>query len=401
MAGGAAHLEGDLWMKLADRMSRIGTESAFDVLARARALEAEGRDIVHLQIGEPDFDTPAHITEAGIQALRDGYTHYGPALGLPQLRDAIAEHIATTRGIDVERGNVCVSPGGKPIMFWTIMALCEEGDEVIVPDPSYPIYESMARVVGATVVPLPILEERNFTFAPEDLAARLTPKTKLVVLNSPANPTGGLFDKTDIEGIANVLRDHDCYILSDEIYSRMLYGGEHYSVAAEPGMKDRTIILDGFSKTYAMTGWRLGYGVFPLDLIPHIDRLAVNSVSCTNAATQMAGVAALTGPQECVTEMVAEFEKRRDYIVDGLNAIPGISCKKPLGAFYVFPNVTGLGLPSKVLADRILDEAGVAVLTGTAFGEYGEGYLRLSYANSIPNIQKALDRIGALAKTLV
>jgi aspartate/methionine/tyrosine aminotransferase len=388
-------------MKLAERMSRIGTESAFDVLARARALEAEGREIVHLQIGEPDFDTPAHVTEAGIQALRDGYTHYVPALGIPQLRDAIAQHISETRGINVQRGNVCVAPGGKPIMFWTIMALCEEGDEVIIPDPSYPIYESMARVVGATVVPLPILENRGFTFAPEDLAARLTPKTKLVVLNSPANPTGGFFDKTDIEQIANILRDHDCYILSDEIYSRILYSGEHYSLAAEPDLQDRTIILDGFSKTYAMTGWRLGYGIFPDELIPHIDRLAVNSVSCTNAATQMAGVAALTGPQDCVTQMVAEFEKRRDFIVDGLNAIPGITCQKPLGAFYVFPNVSGLGLPSKQLEDRLLQEAGVAVLSGTAFGQFGEGYLRLSYANSIPNIQKALDRIAALAKTLV
>ena len=388
-------------MKLAERMSRIGTESAFDVLARARALEAEGREIVHLQIGEPDFDTPAHVTEAGIQALRDGYTHYVPALGIPHFRDVIAEYVSKTRGITVGRQNVVVSPGGKPIMFWAIMALCEEGDEVIVPDPSFPIYESMTRVVGATVVPLPILEERNFTFSAEDLAARLTPKTKLVIMNSPANPTGGVLDKTDIEAIANVLRDHDCYILSDEIYSRMLYSGEHYSVAAEPDLLDRTIILDGFSKTYAMTGWRLGYGIFPEELVPHIDRLAVNSVSCTNAATQMAGVAALTGPQDCVDAMVAEFETRRDYIVDGLNAIPGITCKKPLGAFYVFPNVTGLGLSSKELADKILDEAGVAVLSGTAFGGYGEGYLRLSYANSIPNIQKALDRIGALAKTLV
>jgi len=387
-------------MKLADRMSRIGTESAFDVLARARALEAEGRDIVHLQIGEPDFDTPAHVTEAGIQALRDGYTHYVPALGIPALRDVIADYISKTRGISVGRQNVCVAPGGKPIMFWTIMALCQEGDEVIVPDPSYPIYESMARVVGAKVVPLPILEERNFTFAAEDLAARLTPRTKLVVLNSPANPTGGMLDKTDIEAVADVLRDHDCYILSDEIYSRILYSGEHYSVAAEPDLLDRTIILDGFSKTYAMTGWRLGYGIFPEDLMPHIDRLAVNSVSCTNAATQMAGIAALTGPQDCVERMVEEIERRRDYIVDGLNAIPGITCQKPLGAFYVFPNVTGLGLPSKVLADRILAEAGVALLSGTAFGGYGEGYLRLSYANSIPNIQKALDRIAALAKTL-
>jgi aspartate aminotransferase len=397
----AARLEGDSCMKLADRMSRIGTESAFDVLARARALEAEGREIVHLQIGEPDFDTPAHVTEAGIQALRDGYTHYVPALGIPQFRDVIAEYVSKTRGITVERQNVCVAPGGKPIMFWAIMALCEEGDEVIVPDPSFPIYESMTRVVGAKVVPLPILEERNFTFAAEDLAARLTPKTKLVILNSPANPTGGVLDKTDIEAVANVLRDHDCYILSDEIYSRMLYSGEHYSVAAEPDLLDRTIILDGFSKTYAMTGWRLGYGIFPAELMPHIDRLAVNSVSCTNAATQMAGMAALTGPQDCVEQMVGEFETRRDYIVDGLNAIPGITCKKPLGAFYVFPNVTGLGMPSKALADKILDEAGVAVLSGTAFGEYGEGYLRLSYANSIPNIQKALDRIGVLAKTLL
>ena len=388
-------------MKLADRMSRIGTESAFDVLARARALEAEGREIIHLQIGEPDFDTPAHVTEAGIQALRDGYTHYVPAVGMPQLRDAIAHEISRTRGIPVERGNVCVAPGGKPIMFWTIMALCEEGDEVIVPDPSFPIYESMTRVVGATVVPLPILEERNFTFAPDDLASRLTPKTKLVVMNSPANPTGGFLDKTDIEAIGNILRDHNCYILSDEIYSRILYGGEHYSLAAEPDMQDRTIILDGFSKTYAMTGWRLGYGIYPLELMPHIDRLVVNSVSCTNAATQMAGVAALTGPQDCVTAMVEEFERRRDFIVDGLNAIPGITCKKPLGAFYVFPNVKGLGLPSKVLEERMLNEAGVAVLSGTAFGEYGEGYLRLSYANSIPNIQKALERIDALARSIL
>jgi aspartate aminotransferase len=388
-------------MKLADRMSRIGTESAFDVLARARALEADGREIVHLQIGEPDFDTPAHVTEAGIQALRDGYTHYVPALGIPAFRDVIADYVSKTRGISVGRQNVCVAPGGKPIMFWAIMALCQEGDEVIVPDPSFPIYESMTRVVGAKVVPLPILEERNFTFAAEDLAARLTPKTKLVILNSPANPTGGVLDKTDIEAVANVLRNHDCYILSDEIYSRMLYSGEHYSVAAEPDMLDRTIILDGFSKTYAMTGWRLGYGIFPEPLMPHIDRLAVNSISCTNAATQMAGMAALTGPQDCVDQMVGEFETRRNYIVDGLNAIPGITCKKPLGAFYVFPNVTALGVPSKVLADRILEEAGVAVLSGTAFGGYGEGYLRLSYANSIPNIQKALDRIAALAKTLV
>ena len=388
-------------MKLADRMKRLGTESAFDVLARARNLEARGREIVHLEIGEPDFDTPAHVVEAGAEALRNGYTHYGPALGLPELRDAVAEYVSRTRGLDVTRDRVCISPGGKPIMFWTIMALCQEGDEVICPNPSYPIYESMANFVGATVIPLPILEEREFRFDPEALRGLLTDRTRLVVLNSPANPTGGFLDKTDFEAIADILRDHDCMILSDEIYSRMLYGGEHYSIACEPGMADRTVILDGFSKTYAMTGWRLGYGVFPKALIPEIDRLAVNSVSCTAAATQIAGVAALTGPQEPVEAMVAEFKARRDLIVDGLNAIPGITCRKPLGAFYVFPNVRGLGLPSKQLADRLLDEAGVAGLAGTAFGAHGEGYLRLSYANSQENIKKALDRIGALAHELV
>ncbi|MBA2448069.1 MAG: pyridoxal phosphate-dependent aminotransferase [Chloroflexi bacterium] len=388
-------------MKLADRMARLGTESAFDVLAKARDLEAQGRDIVHLEIGEPDFDTPPHIVEAATDALRAGYTHYGPALGLPQLRDAVAEYVSRTRGLDVGRDQVCISPGGKPIMFWTILALCQEGDEVICPNPSYPIYESMANFVGATVVPLPLLEERNFRFDPDVLRGLLSERTRLVILNSPANPTGGFLEKTDFEAMADVLRDHDCMVLSDEIYSRLLYGGEHYSIACEPGMRDRTIILDGFSKTYAMTGWRLGYGIFPRALIPEIDRLAVNSVSCTAAATQMAGVAALTGPQDAVEAMVAEFKARRDLIVDGLNAIPGVSCRKPLGAFYVFPNVGGLGLSSKALADRLLEEAGVALLGGAAFGAYGEGYLRISYANSIPNIEKALDRIGALAKQLV
>ena len=388
-------------MKLAERMARLGTESAFDVLARARALEAEGRDVVHLEIGEPDFDTPPHIVEAATAALRAGHTHYGPALGLPDLRDAIAEYVSNTRGIDVGRDQVCVSPGGKPIMFWTILALCQEGDEVICPNPSYPIYESMANFVGATVVPLPLLEERDFTFDPEVLRGLLSERTKLVVLNSPANPTGGFLEKTDFEAVARILADHDCVVLSDEIYSRLLYGGEHYSIACEPGMRDRTVLLDGFSKTYAMTGWRLGYGVFPRALIPEIDRLAVNSVSCTAAFTQLAGVAALTGPQDAVEAMVAEFKRRRDLVVAGLNAIPGISCCEPLGAFYAFPNVSGLGLSSKALADRLLDEAGVAVLAGTAFGAYGEGYIRISYANSIPNLEKALDRIGALAGKLV
>ncbi|MFN8524399.1 MAG: pyridoxal phosphate-dependent aminotransferase [Chloroflexota bacterium] len=387
-------------MQLADRMGRLGTESAFDVLAKARALEAQGRDIVHLQIGEPDFDTPKHVVEAGRQALSDGMTHYGPALGLPELRDAIAQYVGHTRGINVRREEVCVSPGGKPIMFWTILALCQAGDEVICPDPSYPIYESMANFVGAKVVPLPILEDRDFRFDPEDLRKLLTPRTKLVVLNSPANPTGGFLEKTDFEQIADILRDHDCMILSDEIYSRILYGGEHYSIASEPGMRERTIILDGFSKTYAMTGWRLGYGVFPQELIPHIDRLAVNSVSCTAAFTQKAGVAALTGPQDDVEAMVKEFRERRDLIVDGLNAIPGITCKRPLGAFYVFPNVKGTGLTSHQFADRLLQEFGVASLAGSAFGAYGEGYIRFSYANSKQNIQKALDRIGEMVRSL-
>jgi aspartate aminotransferase len=387
-------------MKLADRMSRLGTESAFDVLARARNLEAQGREIVHLEIGEPDFDTPAHVVEAGANALRNGYTHYGPALGLPELRDAVAEYVSSTRGLEVTRDQVCISPGGKPIMFWTIMALCQEGDEVICPNPSYPIYESMANFVGATVIPLPIVEERDFRFDPEVLRGLLTERTKLVVLNSPANPTGGYLDKTDFEAIADILRPHDCMILSDEIYSRLLYEGEHYSIACEPGMRDRTILLDGFSKTYAMTGWRLGYGVFPRELIPEIDRLAVNSVSCTAAATQIAGVAALTGPQDAVDEMVAEFKLRRDLIVDGLNSIPGVTCRKPHGAFYAFPNVSSYGVPSKQIADRLLNEAGVAVLPGSAFGAYGEGYLRLSYANSIPNIEKAVERAAALVKSL-
>ena len=387
-------------MQVADRMGRLGTESAFDVLARARALEARGREIVHLEIGEPDFDTPENIVRAGADALRRGYTHYGPALGLPELRDAVAEYVSRTRGIDVARDQVCISPGGKPIMFWAITALCQEGDEVICPNPSYPIYESMASFVGATVVPLPILEERDFRFDPADLRARLTPKTKLVVLNSPANPTGGFLDKTDFEAIADILRDHDCLVLSDEIYSRILYAGEHYSIVAEPGMRDRTILLDGFSKTYAMTGWRLGYGIFPRELIPHIDRLAVNSVSCTASFTQVAGVEALRGPQDAVAAMVAEFKARRDLVVAGLNAIAGITCREPLGAFYVFPNVSALGLPSKALADRLLDEAGVAVLPGTAFGAHGEGYIRLSYANSIPNLEIALDRIAGVARQL-
>jgi aspartate/methionine/tyrosine aminotransferase len=382
-------------------MNRLGTESAFEVLARARELEAQGRDIVHLQIGEPDFDTPKHVIEAAQKALGDGFTHYGPALGLPQLRDAIAEYVSTTRGIHVERADVCVSPGGKPIMFWTILALCQEGDEIICPNPSFPIYESMGNFVGAKVVPLPLTEERDFRFDPQDLRKLLSPRTKLVILNSPANPTGGFLDKGDIEAIGAILRDHDCVVMSDEIYSRILYGAEHYSIAAEPGMRDRTIILDGFSKTYAMTGWRLGYGVFPRWLMPHIDRLAVNSVSCTASFSQMAAAAALTGPQGEVDAMVEEFRARRDLIVDGLNAIPGIRCRRPLGAFYVFPNISGLGQSSREVARRLLDDYGVACLSGTAFGAYGEGFLRISYANSRQNIERALDRIGKLSKELL
>jgi len=381
-------------IKLAKKMSRLGTETAFEVLAKARALEAQGREIVHLEIGEPDFDTPSNIVEAAIRALRSGQTHYTPSAGIPELRQAIAEETSETRGIEVKPEQVVVTPGAKPIMFFAILALCEEGDEVIYPNPGFPIYESMINFVGATPVPIPLREELDFRFDVNELRDKVTPRTKMIILNSPHNPTGGVLTKEDVEAIAEICLKNDILVLSDEIYRRILYEGEHYSIASVPGMQERTIILDGFSKTYAMTGWRLGYGVMPEELARQVARLMTNSNSCTAAFTQWAGVEALKGPQDEVNRMVAEFKRRRDIIVEGLNNIPGIRCLKPQGAFYVFPNITGVGMSSRAFADYLLEEAGVAVLSGTAFGQYGEGYLRLSYANSAENIRKALDRIG-------
>jgi aspartate aminotransferase len=382
-------------MDLAARMSRLGTETAFEVLARAQALEAQGRSVVHLEIGEPDFDTPVHIRRAAAEALEAGFTHYGPSAGLRDLREAIARYVEKTRGLFVDPAQVVVTPGGKPILFFTMLALLEEGDEAIYPNPGFPIYESMIDFVGAKAVPLRLREERNWSFDVDELASLITPRTKLIVLNSPHNPTGGTLDRKALAGIAALAERHPFTILSDEIYSRMVYEGTHESIATFPGLQDRTILLDGFSKTYAMTGWRLGYGVMEKGLATHVARLMTNSNSCTNSFVQKAGVAALEGPQQPAEDMIAEFHRRRDRIVAGLNALPGVTCTKPTGAFYAFPNITGTGFASADLARAMLDEAGVAVLSGTAFGKFGEGYLRLSYANSIPNLEKALERMGS------
>jgi len=388
-------------MHFSERMSRLGTETAFNVLARAKALEAKGHDVVHLEIGEPDFDTPANIIEAAANALRNGWTHYTPAAGIPILRETIATHIADTRGIKVAPEQVVVTPGGKPIMFYAVLALVEPGDEVVMPNPTFPIYESMVNYIGAKPVFVKLAEEEGFGFDLDMFADSLSDKTRMVVLNSPSNPTGGVLSKAQIETVAGLLRDRpDVWILSDEIYSRILYDTDHVSIASEPDMQDRTIILDGYSKTYAMTGWRLGYGVMQPELAQRMTQLQINAVSCVNAATQVAGVEALTGPQDAVNDMVTAFRARRDAVVAGLNDIPGIRCVMPRGAFYVFPNVTALPIDQDELARRLLDEVGVAVLSGTAFGAYGKGYLRLSYANSLENIDKALGRIGDFVKAL-
>ncbi len=386
-------------MQLANRMTRLGTETAFEVLMKARALEAQGREVVHLEIGEPDFDTPANIVEAGIKALRQGQTHYTPSAGIPQLREAIAEEVSATRGISVNPDQVVVTPGGKPIMFFAILALCEEGDEVIYPNPGFPIYGSMINFTGATPVPLPLLMEKDFRFDAEEFQDLVSPQTKMIILNSPHNPTGGVLTQGDLETIAEAAIENDAMVLSDEIYSRMVYEGEFASIASIPGMQERTIVLDGFSKTYAMTGWRLGYGVMPQWLAAQVSNLMVNSNSCTAAFSQWAAVEALTGPQDEANKMVEAFRQRRDVIVDGLNQIPGFRCLRPKGAFYVFPNIEGTGKSSREMQDFLLNEAGVATLAGTSFGRYGEGFLRLSYANSVENIQKALSWIGeAVAK---
>ena len=384
-------------MQIVERMNRLGVESAFEVLVKARALEAQGRSIIHLEIGEPDFPTPRHIVEAGKKALDDGFTKYGPTQGLPALREAIAADVSASRCIQVGAEHVCVVPGAKPIMYYTLLALVQEGDEVIFADPGFPIYESMIRYTGATPVPIPLLESRGFSLDPNVLREKLTPRTKMIILNSPHNPTGGLIPENDIAEIAAMLRDRDVIVLSDEIYRRIVYEGTPVSIASYPGMLEKTIILDGFSKTYSMTGWRLGYGVMPTWLVNAVNMLMVNSNSCTASFTQMAGLAALTGPQDCVDEMVAEFRRRRDAIVAGLNQIPGFRCTLPAGAFYAFANTEGTGIPSKILAERILQEAGVACLNGGGFGKQGEGYVRFSYVNSLANIQDALERIQKLS----
>ncbi len=386
-------------MKLASRMSRLGTETAFEVLAKAKALEAQGKHMVHLEIGEPDFDTPKNICDAAITALNNGETHYNPSAGILPLKAAIAEDIAKRRGIEVRPEEVVVTPGAKPIMFFVILALAEKGDEVIYPNPGFPIYESVINWVGAKAVPIPLKEEFEFSFDIEDLKKLVNDKTKLIIVNSPHNPTGGVLTKEDLEQIAELAIKHDCYVLTDEVYCNIIYEGEHNSISTIPGMRERTIILDGFSKTYAMTGWRAGYGVMPPQFADQIARLQTNSNSCVNTFVQHACIEAIKGPQDGVTKMVAEFKRRRDVIVDGLNEIPGFKCLRPHGAFYVFPNIGELPIGSRELEQYLLDEAGVAALSGTSFGQYGDGYVRFSYANSVENIKLALDRIReAVAK---
>jgi aspartate/methionine/tyrosine aminotransferase len=385
-------------LQLARRMSRLGTETAFEVLNKARALERQGKNIIHLEIGEPDFDTPANVIEAGVDALHKGWTHYGPSAGLPELRQTIADYVGRTRGVKVSSDEVVVVPGGKPIIFFVILALIDEGDEVIYPNPGFPIYESMIHYVGGKAVPVQLREENDFSVDVNELSGLITDRTKLIILNSPQNPTGGVMPRKDVEQVARVIGDRNILVLSDEIYSRLLFEGEHFSIMSVPGMQERTILLDGFSKTYAMTGWRMGYGVMRPDLAAHITRLMTNSNSCTASFTQMAGVEALRGDQSSVDRMCEEFKRRRDVFVAGLNKIKGFSCRMPKGAFYVFPNITKTGWKSKPLADALLEQAGVAALSGTAFGGFGEGYLRFSIANSMENLQKALERVEEWTK---
>jgi aspartate aminotransferase len=385
-------------LRLAKRMANLGAETAFEVLLRARALEAQGRDIVHLEIGEPDFDTPSNVSEVGIEAIRNGSTHYTPSAGMPELREAIARDVSRTRGVKVSSDEVVVVPGGKPTIFFTFLAFVEEGDEVIYPNPGFPIYESMSNFLGAKAVPVHLREEKDFKLDINELADAITGRTRLVVLNSPHNPTGGVMSEQDVREVAAAIGDRNIMVLSDEIYSRLVFKGNHFSLMSVDGWKDRTIMLDGFSKTYAMTGWRLGYGVMRADLAQHFSRLMSNSSSCTASFTQVAGIEALEGDQFYVERMCSEFKRRRDRFVEGINKIPGFSCRMPAGAFYAFPNIRQTGFTSKELADALLEEAGVACLAGTAFGRFGEGYLRFSTANSLENLEKALDRIESWIK---
>jgi aspartate aminotransferase len=385
-------------LRLANRMSRLGTETAFEVLNKARALERQGKKIIHLEIGEPDFDTPSNVVEAAVSALHKGWTHYGPSAGLPDLRQAIAEEVSRTRGVECSSEEVVVVPGGKPIIFFSILALVDEGDEVIYPNPGFPIYESMINYIGAKAVPIRLREDRDFGLDINELSSLISERTKLIIINSPQNPTGGVLSKQDIQAIADVIGDRNIMVLSDEIYSRLIFAGKHHSIMSVAGFKERTILLDGFSKTYAMTGWRMGYGVMRPDLATHITRLMTNSNSCTASFTQIAGVEALRGDQSSVEQMRAEFQKRRDVFVAGLNRIQGFSCRMPKGAFYVFPNIQKTGWKSKPLADALLEQAGVACLSGTSFGDFGEGYLRFSVANSLENLNHALDQINDWTK---
>ena len=375
-------------------MSRLGTETAFEVLNKARALEREGKEIIHLEIGEPDFSTPENIIDAAVEALHQGWTHYGPSAGLPELRQTIAGYISQTRGVKVTSDEVVVVPGGKPVIFFTILALVDEGDEVIYPNPGFPIYQSMIDYMGGSAVPIRLREDRDFSLDVDELASLITDHTKLIILNSPHNPTGGVLNRQEIHDIADAIGDRNVMVLSDEIYSRLIFEGEHFSIMSVPGFKDRTILLDGFSKTYAMTGWRLGYAVWPGKLYEYARKLAVNLHSCVNASAQYAGLAALTGPQDEPAKMVAEFDRRRKVVVAGLNKLPGTSCATPRGAFYAFPNVKRTGWKAKALASALLEDAGVALISGPDFGILGEGYVRVSYANSTENILKALNRIG-------
>jgi aspartate aminotransferase len=385
-------------LRLAKRMSRLGTETAFEVLAKARALEAQGRNIIHLEIGEPDFDTPANVIDAGVKAMRGGWTHYSPSAGLPALREAIAEEVTKSRGVKVTPDEVVVVPGGKPTIYFTFTALVEEGDEVIYPNPGFPIYESLVNFTGAKPVPLQMREEKDFRLDPNELADLITDRTKLIVLNSPHNPTGSVLTKQDVKDIAAAIGDRDIMVLSDEIYSRLLFEGEHFSLMSLDGWRDRVIMLDGFSKTFAMTGWRLGYGVMRRDLAAHFGRLMTNVNSCSAGFTQVAGIEAVKGDQSSVTHMCQQFKLRRDKFIAGLNKIAGFSCRLPHGAFYAFPNIKKTGWASRKLADALLEQAGVACLSGTAFGQFGEGYLRFSIANSMENLELALERLGDWTK---
>lgn len=385
-------------LRVAKRMSLLGSETAFEVLARGRALERQGREIIHLEIGEPDFDTPANVVEAGIKALQQGFTHYTPSAGMPELREVVARHVSRSIGVPCTSDEVVIVPGAKPTIFYTFMALVEEGDEVIYPNPGFPIYESMISFLRAKPVPVHLREENNFRLDVNELADGITDRTRLIVLNSPHNPTGGVLSERDIRDIAAAIGDRDIMVLSDEIYSRLIFEGKHFSIMQVDGFKDRTVLLDGYSKSYAMTGWRLGYGVMRADLAQHFSRLATNSVSCTASFTQVAGIEALEGDQQSVEKMRAEFQRRRDRFVAGLNKIPGFSCRVPAGAFYTFPNITQTGRTAKELADSLLEEAGVACLAGTAFGRFGEGHLRFSIANSYENLEKALDKIEKWAR---